>query len=126
MFFYTHTNQSMANNNETFVTGASIAVNTINNSTRAALGTLADDIDAAVDVKHTVTISANPSVMPLIWAMNTDATEMYRAVPSMLMLHPMGSTNRTMRLSMFNFSFIVSMVSGSAAALRKSKRIESN
>jgi hypothetical protein len=35
----------------------------------------------------------------------------------------MGSTNRTMRLSMFNFSFIVSMVRGSAAALNMGTKV---
>lgn len=46
--------------------GASMADKTTNNSTRAALGTDADDIEAAVEVNKTVTNSPNPKVIPLI------------------------------------------------------------
>ena len=46
----THTNQSTAQSRETSSTGTSIAVSTINISTRAALGTLALAILAAVEV----------------------------------------------------------------------------
>lgn len=41
----------MANNKETSLTGASIALKTTRRSTSAALGTDADENDAAVDVK---------------------------------------------------------------------------
>lgn len=41
----------MANRSETSWAGVSIAVRTTSNNTRAALGTLADDTAAAVDVK---------------------------------------------------------------------------
>jgi hypothetical protein len=47
----THTNQSIANRRETSSIGASIVDNTIKMSTRAALGTLADEKLAAVDAK---------------------------------------------------------------------------
>ena len=47
----THTNQSTAHRRETSCTGTSIAVRTINMRTRAALGTLALAILAAVEVK---------------------------------------------------------------------------
>lgn len=47
----THTNQSIANRRETSSTGASIVDNTIKMSTRAALGTLADEKLATVDAK---------------------------------------------------------------------------
>lgn len=55
--------------------GASIAVNTIIKRTNAAEGTEAEDMEAAVEVKNTVTIPANPSSMPLICAINIAATE---------------------------------------------------
>ena len=47
----THTNQSTAHRRETSCTGTSMAVRTINMRTRAALGTLALAILAAVEVK---------------------------------------------------------------------------
>ena len=47
----THTNQSTAQRRETSWTGTSMAVRTINMRTRAALGTLALAILAAVEVK---------------------------------------------------------------------------
>jgi len=47
----TYTNQSIANKRETSLTGASMALNTTNNRTSAALGTEADDTEAAVDVR---------------------------------------------------------------------------
>jgi hypothetical protein len=46
-----YTSQSTANNKNTSWSGMSIAVRTIKISTRAALGTLAEEKDAAVDVK---------------------------------------------------------------------------
>lgn len=93
----TYTNQSIANNNVTSCTGASMAVNTTNRSTRAALGTDADDIEAAVDVNNTVTNSPKPNVMPLSCAINIDATDMNSAVPSIFILHPIGKTKRVIR-----------------------------
>lgn len=54
----------MAKRSETSCKGASIAVNVIIISTRAADGTGADENDAAKDVKVTVAISANPSFIP--------------------------------------------------------------
>lgn len=87
-------------------------------STNAALGTDADDIDATVDVNRTVTNSPNPNILPVICAMNIDATERKSAVPSILILHPMGRTNRVIRESMRNLSFMQGNVSGRAAALR--------
>lgn len=47
----THTNQSIANKRETSLTGASMALRTTSSKTSAALGTEADDTEAAVDVK---------------------------------------------------------------------------
>lgn len=47
----TYTNQSIANNKLTSCIGALIAVNTMSRRTRAADGTDAEDIEAAVDVK---------------------------------------------------------------------------
>uniref|UniRef100_A0A1B0C4R5 Uncharacterized protein n=1 Tax=Glossina palpalis gambiensis TaxID=67801 RepID=A0A1B0C4R5_9MUSC len=93
----TYTNQSTANNRVTSCTGASIAVSTTSNKTNAALGTEAELIEAAVDVSKTVTNSPKPKVIPLIWAINIEATEMKRAVPSILMLQPIGRTKRVIR-----------------------------
>lgn len=95
-----------------------MAVKTTKSRTKAALGTLAELIEAAVDVNRTVTISPKPNVMPDIWAMNIEAIEMKRAVPSILMLQPMGRTNRVMRWSTRNLSFMQRNVTGRAAALR--------
>jgi len=47
----TYTNQSIANKRETSLTGASMALRTTSSKTSAALGTEADDTEAAVDVK---------------------------------------------------------------------------
>jgi hypothetical protein len=46
----TYTNQSMAQSRETSWQGASMAVSTMSMSTRAALGTLAEAMLAAVEV----------------------------------------------------------------------------
>lgn len=54
----------MAKSNVTSCKGASIAVNTIINKTKAAEGTGADDNEAANEVRVTVTISASSSFMP--------------------------------------------------------------
>lgn len=51
VFHNTYTNQSTAKSKETSWTGASMAVSTINISTSAALGTLADAMLAAVEVR---------------------------------------------------------------------------
>lgn len=51
-------------------------------------------------------ISPKLSCMPFIWAMNMLATETNSAVPSMLMLQPMGSTNLVILGSIFSFSFM--------------------
>lgn len=117
VFIVTYTNQSTANNSETFSTGASIACKTTNSNTKAALGTDAEDIDAAVEHNSTVTNSPNPNVMPLIWVINIDATAINSAVPSILTLHPIGNTNLVIRESMRSFSFMQRNVIGRAAAL---------
>lgn len=113
----THTNQSMANNSVTLWMGASMADRTTRRSTKAALGTDADDIEAAVEVSNTVTNSPNPNVMSDICAMNIDAVDMKSAVPSILMLQPIGRTNRVTRGSICSLSFMQRNVIGSAAAL---------
>lgn len=107
----------MANNNVTSCTGASIADKTTNNKTKAALGTDADDIEAAVEVNKTVTSSPIPSVIPLICAIKIEDTDINSAVPSIFILQPMGRTNRVMRGSIRNFSFMQRNVIGNAAAL---------
>ena len=63
MFIDTHTNQSTAQRRETSCTGTSMAVRTINMRTRAALGTLALAILAAVEVNlRTLWIRAGRSI----------------------------------------------------------------
>lgn len=65
----------------------------------------------------TVTIWPGSSWMPFIWAMKMAATASYRAVPSMLMVAPTGSTNRVTLLSMPRFSSRQRKVTGSVPAL---------
>lgn len=67
----------------------------------------------------TVTISPKPINIPFICAIKTLAVATNSAVPSMLMLHPMGSTNLVTRGSTLSFSVISRKVTGRAAALRK-------
>lgn len=112
----------MANKSVTLCTGASIADRTTRRSTKAALGTDADDIDAAVEVSSTVTNSPKPNTMPDICAMNIDAIDMKSAVPSILMLQPIGRTNRVIRGSMRSLSFMQRNVIGRAAALQRQKQ----
>lgn len=116
----TYTNQSIANSRVTSCKGASIAVSTIINRTSAADGTGAEERDAANDVKVTVTISANSSFIPLIWAMKIADTEMNKAVPSMFMT-PIGRTNLVILLSILNFCSITWNVEGKAAALNRTE-----
>lgn len=120
--YNTHTNQSTANKSVTSWTGASMACRTTSNNTKAALGTEADDIEAAVAVSSTVANSPKPSVMPLICAINIDATDINSAVPSIFTLHPMGNTKRVILVSMRSFSFMQRNVIGSAAALKSIKK----
>lgn len=47
----TYTNQSIANKRETSLTGTSMALKTTKSRTSAALGTEADEQEAAVDVR---------------------------------------------------------------------------
>lgn len=67
----------------------------------------------------TVTISPKPKNIPFICAMKMLADATKRAVPSMLMLHPMGNTNLVTRGSTLSLSVISRKVTGSAAALHK-------
>lgn len=55
--------------------------------------------------------------MLFIWQMKTLATARNSAVPSMLMLQPMGSTKRVIRGSMRSGPSIARNVTGRAAAL---------
>lgn len=132
-----------------------MALKTTRRRTRAALGTDADDTDAAVDVKLqekkkpycwrelgsfqmvetnqvrkkkkrgrkeayiTVMISPKPRTMPCICAMKMLATATNSAVPSMLMLQPIGRTNLVTLGSTRSLSVIRRKVTGSAAALYK-------
>lgn len=153
---------------ETSSPGAFIALNTTKSRTRAALGTDAEDTDAAVDVNlmikkksecekctvyslnqfaatdwkwflflskktgcakfydyckndvayMTVRISPNPRYIPFIWAMKIAAIATKSAVPSILMLQPIGRTNLRTRASMRNLLAINRYVTGNAAALK--------
>lgn len=94
-----------------------MAVSTMISRTRAAEGTLAEDIDAANEVIHTVMISAMPNSIPLICAMKMAEIEMNSAVPSIFILHPIGKTKRVIRLSIRNFCSITWNVNGNAAAV---------
>lgn len=94
-----------------------MAVNTISMSTKAALGTEADAIEAAVEVKTTVTSCPASKSMPFIWAMKMEATVTNRAVPSMLTVAPIGKTNLEILGSTWLFSCMHRNVTGRAAAL---------
>ena len=56
-------------------------------------GIPAAPILAAVAVMEMMTIWLMLGSIPVIWAIKMAATASYRAVPSMLMVAPMGSTN---------------------------------
>lgn len=70
----------------------------------------------------TVTICPPSSVMSFICAMKMAATASYSAVPSILMVAPMGSTKRVTRLSIFRFSSRQRKVTGNVPALRDKKK----
>lgn len=96
-----------------------MALRTTNSRTSAALGTEADETEAAVDVRITVMISPKPRKIPFICAMNMLATATKSAVPSILILQPIGKTNLVTLGSTLSFSVIRRKVTGSAAALYK-------
>lgn len=106
----------MAKSSETFCRGASIDERTITRSTRAADGIGATENDAANEVKITVIISPMPRLIELICAMKIADVAQNNAVPSMLST-PMGSMNRVIRLSIFNFCSMAWNVRGRAAVL---------
>lgn len=66
----------------------------------------------------TVTICPLSREMSFIWAIKMAATASYSAVPSILMVAPMGSTKRVTRLSIFRFSSRQRKVTGNVPALR--------
>lgn len=72
----------------------------------------------------TVTICPPSRVMSFIWAIKMAATASYSAVPSMLMVAPMGSTKRVTRLSTFRFSSRQRKVTGNVPALREEEEEE--
>lgn len=75
------------------------------------------------DIQHvshlTVMICPVSREMSFIWAIKMAATASYSAVPSMLMVAPMGSTKRVTRLSIFRFSSRQRKVTGNVPALRE-------
>lgn len=117
IFVKTYTNQSIAKSNVTSCVGAPIADNTISIITSAADGTDDVDIEAANDKRQTAKISPILNSMPFIWAIKIDAIEIYKAVPSILILHPIGRTNFVILESMLTFVSSTRNVNGSAAAL---------
>lgn len=75
-------------------------------------------VEAFHHVPHlTVTICPPSRLMSFIWAMKMAATASYSAVPSILMVAPMGSTKRVTRLSIFRFSSRQRKVTGNVPAL---------
>ena len=74
---------------------------------------------ACMHTYTTVTSFPASSGMLFIWAMKTDATVTKRAVPSMLTVAPIGSTNLEIRGSILLFSCMQRNVTGSAAALQQ-------
>lgn len=67
----------------------------------------------------TVTIWPMSRWIPFIWAMKIAATASYRAVPSMLMVAPTGSTKRVTLLSIPKFSSRQRKVTGRVPALQR-------
>ena len=65
---------------------------------------------------------ATPRLMPLTWAMKMLATASYSAVPSMLMVAPMGATKRTTRSFTWFFCVRHSIVTGRVAELSGQQR----
>lgn len=111
------------------LTGRPTDWSTITMVTKPALGILAAPIDATVAVKlsknkklksncnrkkdnrwgyknnHLIIMySTKVSDLSFNWAMKMGATASYRAVPSILIVLPTGSTNRVTRESIFKFS----------------------
>ena len=62
--------------------------------------------------------------MLLTWAIKMAASASYRAVPSMLMVAPTGSTNRVTRLSILLFSSRHLKVTGRVAELKPGQRVK--
>lgn len=105
--------------------GSPTAVSTSSIVTSPALGTLAAPTLARVAVKLTVMTSPASRLIPFIWAMKMAATASYRAVPSMLMVAPTGSTNRVTRLSIPLFSSRFLKVTGRVAVLKQKQMNQS-
>ena len=93
-----------------------MADKTMSMRTRAALGTEAEAMEAAVEVRTTVASWPALSSMLFIWAMKMEATVTKRAVPSMLTVAPMGKTNLEILVSTLFFCMQRKVI-GKAAAL---------
>ena len=72
---------------------------------------------AAVAVMEIAIICPMLGLIPFIWAMKSAATASYRAVPSMLMVAPMGRTNLAILGSTPFFSSRALIVTGRVAEL---------
>ena len=97
--------------------GTPIASSTMTSITMPALGTAAVPMDASSAVKTMVACAPRSSGMPSVCAMKTAATDMYTAVPSMLMVAPSGSANEATSSETPRSCSAVSMVTGRVAAL---------
>lgn len=74
-------------------------------------------MDAAVAVMLTINTRAKSMLTSRDWAMKMAATASYKAVPSMLIVAPMGTTNRTTCLFILFFSSRQAMLAGNVAVL---------
>ena len=83
--------------------------------TRPAWGMPAAPIEAAVAVMEIATTLPKEMEMPRTWAMKMAAMASYKAVPSMLMVAPMGRTNCEILGSILFLFSKQSMVTGNVA-----------
>lgn len=98
--------------------------NEVEQSSLSTIQPLATSHSTCVEAIHhvpylTVMICPPSSVISFIWAIKMAATASYSAVPSILMVAPMGSTKRVTRLSIFRFSSRQRKVTGNVPALRQ-------
>ena len=107
--------QSTAKMMVTSSAGSPTVSKTITIVTKPACGIPAAPILAAVAVIEIAIIWPMLIVMPCVWAMKMAATASYKAVPSMLIVAPIGRTNREIRGSTPFFSSSKFMVTGNVA-----------
>ena len=108
---------------EISLTGKPTDCRTITMVTKPALGILAAPILAIVAVKLIIMYCMGDSGMSFTCAMNIGAIASYNAVPSMLIVLPIGKTNLVILESMPTFSSKHLNVTGSVAELKKRLQI---